>query len=533
MTTPATNNEQKPAFTTVEECRNWIAAAPLTHPVQAVAQLLRQLNLLNRTAIDANERFAMLEMLRKPLLAAQEAGARRFTGKPLPLVPPEQAAFDAAQALWQALMSGYVHCLGPAAEGGLDAQLATVIQRALTTLAAAQVDYYRAGYQPTASHWRATHELYAAAERAGIAGRPVEDSVRQGRTPSSPGAVYAEMLLFHVASPHELSGRHFNWVARWAKRWSAKVVISAAPPAKQASAVLCVDLASGDAAGYRPAEGETARWLDTGGVRRSLKKRLTLLEQGGQPGELQLGEDCIQPACGQVLKQVYQRWCKGGVPRNHERHACDDRWEVIHGVDAIYYYLAGRKPLRQPGRVDDETLRREREQLATFGRVAESPVEGFSEQQGYQIEGWRIIDESAAGIHIARPAGQMGGRVAPGQLVGIKPHDAQHFVLGSLRWTMMTTDQQLRAGVMIMPGRSEPVTARALDLTGTREPYRAAFLLPAIATLGAAASAVMPAGYFRPGRVLELNGARTARIRLLQLEDRGVDFDRATYEPAD
>jgi cyclic-di-GMP-binding protein len=533
---PSMNGEQHPAFVTAEECRAWLDQTPLTNPVQALAHLLRQLNLLNRHPLDGGERLAILETLRKPLFLVQEEGARRFVGKPLPLAPPEQAAFDAALAVWLGLLSGYLRCLEMVQGGGSQApadQLALLVERALGAIAAAQFNSYRAGFQQGADNWRALHDLYTVAEQAGVAGTPVDDHVRQGKTPSSAQAVYAEALLLHAAGPHELPLRHLLWVARWARRWSAKVVVSSSPPADEKTVPLCVDLASSEPAGYRPAEGATARWLDTTGVRQSLKRRLLGLDQGHSPIELQLGDDCWQPACGQVLKHAYQRWCKGGSARRHERQTVNGRCEIVCGVEAIHYHLSDRLPFRQPSFADDDALRRERDELATFGRVARPRIESYGQQPEFQIEEWEIIDESATGVHATRTLGQAGSRIAQGQLIAIRPKDAQYLLLGSVRWSMVAAGESLHAGILMIPGRPEPVAAFAADVTGIREAYRRAFLLPAIPALGSVASIVLPPGFFRSGRSVDVTGGPLPRVRLVQLMDRGVDFDRASYEPAD
>jgi hypothetical protein len=529
------NGEQRLAVQDAEACRAWLAGVPLTNPVQALAQLLRQLNLLNRADIDPGERLAILELLRKPLMQVQEEGARRFIGKPLPLVPPEQAAFDAAQAVWHALLGGYVRCIESALAGNeaLRDRLALLVQRGLATLAAAQFDIYRACFQPTPDHWRTLHQLFATAERAGLAAAAVADPVRQGKTPSSPLAVYAEILLLHAASPHELPARHLAWASRWARRWSAKIDILTAGPEPGKASPLCVDLASREPAGYVAATGDGARWLDTSSLRQSLKKRLTQLEKGVKPAELQLGDDCTQPACGQLLAQVYQRWCRGGTTRRHERQTVDGRCDLISGSDAIHYYLSGRKPFRQPGHADDEALRREREELATFGHIADARQgTDFSQQHGYQIEEWRIIDESPAGLQVSRAAGQSGGRIGQGQLVATRPDAGQYFVLGGVRWTMVTGDGRLLAGVRMMPGRPEPVAVRGIDAATVKEPYRPAFLLPAVEALNSPATIIIPPGHFRAGRTFEISGGPHRKIVLTQLVDRGVEFDRATYQPA-
>jgi cyclic-di-GMP-binding protein len=539
MTTTASGAELRPAFVTAEECRQWLATTPLGNPVQALAHFLRQLNLLNRHGIAAGERLAILEQLRKPILAAQENGARRFIGRPLPLAPPEQAAFDSAQAVWRGLQTGYTRCLeaSSATDAVPKAHLALLCQRALGALAAAQFDVYRAGLEPTPEHWHAVHDLYAAAERAGATEETVEDALRQGKAPSSPRAVYVEIMLLHAASPHELPARHLAWVARWARRWSARVPVLASPPPEGPARPLGVDLAGSKPADHRPVEGRELRWLDTASARQSLKKRLTLLDSGTSPAELQLGSDCVQPACGKVLRQVYQHWCKGGVSRRQERRIAQGGCELVSGVEAIHYYLSGRRPFRQPGYADDDALRRERDELAIFGRIAVHRADDFSQLHGFQVEEWQVVeewqlvDDSATGIHATRPVNHAFARVSQGQLVAVRPAMTDALLLGCLRWNMITGDSRLHAGILIIPGRPEPVALRATDVTSAKEPYRPGFLLPAIGALGSPNSVIMPPGYFRGGRVLEVAAGNIGRIRLMQLQDGGVDFDRASYEP--
>lgn len=538
-----TVSEPRPAFVTAEECRQWLMTTPLSNAVQALAQMLRQLNLLNREDVTTQERLAILELLRKRLVQAQEEGAKRFIGKPLPLVPPEQAAFDSAQAVWQALLKGYTRCIETelAASAEPNGRLAQLFQRAFATLAAAQLDLYRAGFEPGPTHWQSAHKLYESAEKAGIAGVEAEDALRQGKSLSTPEAGYAEMMLLHATSPHELSSRHLTWAVRWSRRWSRKVRIFAAAPAMDGETLLLhVNLDSDQPAGYQPENGPGARWLDTSPVRRSIKRRLNLLEKGTPPAELQLGEDCTQPACGLVLKHIYQRWCRGGISRKHERTGINANCQLVMGVEGIYLHLANGQPFRQPGYADDEALRRERDEMATFDQVAPRSLGnlgnlghryGRQPEEWNVVEEWQMIDESATGVHATHPLNETLERVNQRQLVAVRPPSANAFLIASLRWGMVTGDGQLHVGIMILPGRPEPVAVRPVELSGVREPYRPAFLLPAVPTVGSVTSIITPPGYFRAGRILESVGSQHPRIRLTHLVDRGIDFDRVGFEP--
>jgi hypothetical protein len=533
MEAQPTSGSPPPAFTSSEECRAWLAGAALADPLQAQASLLSQLGRLNRQALPAAERLAILETLEKPVVFAQGECQRRFAGKPLPLTNAEQAVFDSCRTLWLHMTEGYRLCfeMGPAGDAAPDPGL--VLLRGLKHLAAAQTDTYRGGHQPGTGFWRLVHEFFAAAERLGIADRPVV--AEPGN--ATPLAVYGSMMLLHAASPNELAQRQFAWTTRWCQRWGGKLKVSATPPGAGERAVpLCVDLESDRPAGYQPGAGPGVRWLDTAELRRSVSSRLALLDQGESPAKLQLGQDCAQPACGQLLKQVYRRWCKGGIQRRHERHAVEGPCSFVYGIEAIHYYISGRKPFRPPGYADADQLRREREEIATFGRVATRRDEDYSRQQGFRVEEWEVltdwdmVNESATGLHLVRPPTDTTSRVGAGQLVAVQPAGARSLLLGSIRWAVMGSDGRVNAGVMIFPGQPEAVALRSTGLAAVNEKYRQAFLLPAVPALDEGPTAIVPFAWYKRDRVLEVFTDRAWQIRLTELVDRGSEFDRVAFD---
>lgn len=532
------NIVQSPAFVTAEQCRAWLDTKLPNNPILAQSALLGQLEVLEARALAFGERLAILELLRKPLLLTREDSARRFIGKPLPLESGEQSAFIATQRVWQALLTGYRQGLDDAlgqGGGAPSSQCAVLIQRALSTLIDAQVDLYRVGYSPRPEHWRSLHELFACAERIGVAEQAVDDTLRLGNMASSPRMLYAEALLLHAACPYELPLRQLGWVARWARRWSRKVTFAGQPPgpgAPRPAICLSVDLGLAEPAGYSARSGPQVRWLDTEALRQSLKRRMIMLERGHSPAELQLGENCIQPACGLVLSQVYRHWCKGGIARRHRRQAAKGRCDLVLGIEAIHYYISGRRPFQQPSQYDDHNLRRERDQLATFGRLT-SPEQpsGYSEQQGYHleewdvVEEWQLVDQSASGVHACQAVDRLVGRVSQGQLVAFRPQESDRMILGYVRWAMITPDSLLHAGILVLPGRPEATSVRFLD-NGGGVPYKPAFVLPAIEALGSPASIVLPAAVFRAGLTVEGGGSKRPRYVLGELQDKGLDFER-------
>lgn len=553
-TVSGSGSGKQPAFVTAQACKTWLTILPLTKAAQSQEQLLNQLNLLNRYPIPPAERLRILELLREPAHFVQEETARRFVSHPLPLAASEQAAFDVSQDLWQGLAIGYLHCLRASIEGDtITLNVALAAERALTTLTAAQIDACRAGLPLGTEYCRRLHRIYRVAERLKLTQQPVDDKMRPHAGVTTAQDAYVEALLIEAAYPWELSAKYLAWMQRWAQRWAAKVSLLAdlpAPLAELKTLPLCVNLGGDQPAKFNvmaadqriDAPGPKQRWLELTELRRSLKKRLALLERGDTPASIDLGEDCTQPGAETLLKQVYQFWCKGGRRkpvigvRNVAEATGNGTCQLIGGMEAIHAIISG-KAFRQPGRNPDkpELSRREFEQIATFGRVETHADLDFSQQPVFAAEEWRVLDESekAAGMLLGRSYGANGMRLCRHQLVALRPADARGFLLGEVRWVAADTKRNtLCASVTIFPGIPEPVAlcGNGAKAAAANEQYHQGFLLPAVALLQEPPCVVTPSGWFRIGRVLDVYSGNSHQLRLTRLIERGADFERSSFE---
>jgi hypothetical protein len=535
---PSTGTEQSPAFLNAIACNDWLATVPLANAVQAQSMFLRQLNFLHRFTLPPAERFAILEALRGSVSDVQGDAVKKFAGKPLPFAPHEQAALESTLSVWHMLALGYLRCFeslqgSTTGSGSMSALLA---QRTLSVFADWLVDFCRGGQLPDPIFWQKLHQVLFAVETLGVAARVVNDPVRHGNAQTSALAAYGECNLLSTAALYELPARHLVWVARWARRWSAKLALLKMPPEdiRNRAVPLWVDLESDRPASYLPQPLGGGRWLETTELRKSLVARITLLEQGRAPVDLQLGDDVTQPAANQLLQRVLQRWCKGGIQRSHERHGASGGCNFIAGFEAVHYHLSGRKPFRAPTR-DDTTLRREREQFETFGdrshHAAESSAtEDTSHVENWEVmDDWRLLDESATGLRVTRPLKE-GARVGAGLLIAVKTKDSQRFSLGSLRWALREGVDSLAAGIQLFPGEARPVGVRTMESDGASGTWRQGFLLPEIAALREPASLVVPAGTFRIDRSIEVMVDQDLRVlKLFRVLDRGVEFERCNF----
>jgi hypothetical protein len=553
---PATGTELSPAFLNAIACQDWLVTVPLANAVQAQAMFLRQLNLLHRFTLPPTVRFAILEALRGPISDVQEDASKKFAAKPLPFSPPEQAALESTLSVWHMLALGYLRCFDAlcADDGGFTStpaltahhtrcagnkdtatRTAVLAQRTLSVFADWQVDLCRGEQLPDADYWKKLHQIFIAAETLGIAARAVNDPVRHGSAQTSALAAYAECNLLSTASPYELPARHLAWVARWARRWGAKLALLKAPPEdiRNRAVPLWVNLASDRPAGYVPQSSAGGRWLETTELRKSLLARIALLEQGRAPAELQLGDDVTQPAAGQLLQRVLQRWCKGGAARRELRQPANGGCSFIAGFDAVHYQLSGRQVFKAPAR-DAATLRREREEFETFGdrsHRAPGPDKGDdSRVESWDVmDDWRLLDESDTGLRIKRPLKE-GVRVGAGLLIAVKSGTNASFTLGSVRWALREGSDSLAAGIQLFPGEPKPASVKTMEVSETPAAWRQAFLLPAVPALQQPASLVVPAGTFKLDRSVEVMVDQQVQVlKLFRVLDRGNEFERCDF----
>ena len=539
---PATGNERIPAFLDAAECASWLVRVPLANVSLAQPILLRQLNLLHRHDMPPGERFAVLEVLRRPVIEVQAEAAKIFAGRPLPLVTPEQAALERTLEVWNILAQGYLRCFSALCEAkgdGTPTLAAMLAQRTLSVFADWQVDLCRGEQLPDAAYWQKLHQVFAVAEDLGIAETAVSDPLRHGSAQTSPLAAYAECNLLSSASPYELPARHIAWVARWARRWGAKLGLLKAPPEdiRNRAVPLWVDLDSECPPSHTPRAAGKGRWLETTGLRTSLQARIALLEQGRAPAELQLGDGVTQPAAGQLLQRVLQRWCAGGAQRREERRAGTGACRVVAGFEAVHFHLGDRQPFRAPSR-DDATLRREREEFETFGdrrhsNAVNAPQDDTHVENWLVMDDWRVLNESAAGLCIARPLRE-GVRIGTGMLIAVKVGSSQRFVLASVRWALQGANDMLVAGIQLFPGEARAVAIRVIDPGEKAGAWREGLLLPELPALRVPTSLLLPAGSFKLERRVEIMVDHQPQVvKLFRVLDRGIEFERCSLYARD
>jgi hypothetical protein len=411
---------------------------------------------------------------------------------------------------------------------------ALACQRVLAYIGLRMFHFHRAYREVPAELWRALHRAYAAAETLGVADKAVKDYLNRDVHDTSPRIAYLRAVLMAAAAPRELGQRQLTFVAYLLERWAVKVEIGRAPLRDPRVPPLVVDLHG--AAGAGPLEsargaaqpGEV-RFLNVSKLALSLRNRILLLRKGDSPARLGLGEDCVQPSCEQLLVLLYNQWCRPHPPQDDERRRVSDPIEVCADLAAIHQLVSG-GAFRPPAGATRELTHQEREQLETFGRVVSRDEEARASARAAETESWVLENLGTHEVRIARRGAGAGKRYVHGQLIGMRPAQGRSLMLGQLRWLVCAANGDLQAGVRLLHGQAVPMAARGAGISQGSNEWLPALSLTAVPTLNSPPSLVLPAGWYKPQRVIEVHIDSAVRVRLKEVLERGTDFERVAYE---
>jgi hypothetical protein len=228
---------------------------------------------------------------------------------------------------------------------------------------------------------------------------------------------------------------------------------------------------------------------------------------------------------------LFRLWCEGKNARMQPRRSVDAKAEVCSTLVSMHFHISGSKTFRQPGHATTLT-RHQRDEIATFGHTSARLEEAFVEAGGYATEDWLLQEESLSGLRIVRPAASSGGRYTHTQLIAVRPAGAKNFLVGMARWIRTDEKDDLHIGVRIIPGVPRAVAVRPTGINAQLEKFVPALYCPALAALSVPASLILPPGWYRPKRVLEVYSDTAELLLLSGVIERGSDFERVGIEPA-
>ncbi|MDR3410657.1 MAG: hypothetical protein P4L87_06900 [Formivibrio sp.] len=525
---PSVGNE--PPFADVRGAREWLKLLPLINTRQSCHELDEIFSKLNASRIDAVELLKSLELLREATHTTQAGLLPHYTGRPLPLLAQEAQHWHEAQALWAHLETAYARCWRAAREGhpGLIEHHALIAERTLrygSYVARGYLLVYRS--VPT-EVWQRLFTRYQLVEEAGLARHTVRDSLIEIHCSTMPQSMLIRILLLAGSGVRQLSSKHLLWLDRALELLSTRTTLMPRAPAPQGKTSLQIDLAAPAPAlrASRPLDGASVREIDTLALAQVLSKRIKSLREGELPQRLGLGTELAPQAAEALLTDIYRRWCELPTELPFRRQSGSRPIQVESSLVDLNRLLAGDKLPPVP----EENIqldRRALEELRLFGQTSASirPVQ----HPVVHTEQWELLRETAQEILLARPQDST-TRIHVHQLLGVTLEGTP---LAGVTRSLEETDMQLHVGMRLLPGTPQPALARPSDLVrlGQRN-YSEILLLPAVPSLKSQASLILPSGWHRQSRQLDIwDGTLLYRVRLIQALERGSNFERVLYAP--
>lgn len=519
----------RPAFKDAEGCAHWLGQLQLTNLQLAHSQLLTQLDEFNSYPLRGLERYNTLEVLRETLCHVQDDFSKKLIAKPLPLNEGELLIFQAIVQLWRSLVLGYRRCLQAYIEGerGLSKYGALLCQRCLIYSGKEILEHLRTGYEFAPQLWHQLHELYAYAELKSLHEVEVADQ-DDPQTRSSCVNSYVKTLLACYAHPAQLTRWQLQHLDRWLTQWSHIVtVVSTYQIFDNVAHPLAVDLSS--TIGLQPidelSDHDAMRYLVMVPLGNLLRIKATLLQQGETPQQLDLGDHYDSPACIELLNFLHQSWCENMRKRRDARKPIARNADLCYKPEGIYAHLSGKPFKAREGYMQTRTA------VTLSGSELQEAHNKELVEMGFPLENWQMENESVMGARLSR-VDKIGGRFNYKQLIGLRPNDAQSFILGTTAWANVSQTGRLQMGIKYLPGRPEAVSVRTSDLSpNAAEIHAPAFLLPDLPTLKIRSSLIIPRDWFQVDRLIELfylNGEK-CYIRLDFSIERGPDYERVSF----
>jgi hypothetical protein len=442
----------------------WLGRLPFGSPADSAQQLLVALYALNRHALGADERHALLALYR-PVLARAVASLETLLAESG--VPPQTQQRQTGTLLRQLHIEhsiGYKQALLAQANRRLGranpkrtAELTARLQAALRDV---QTACHLTHTPVPVGLWQEMHQIHAFAQASNLADTAVDDA-------PPPSLAYRQALLIALADPPHMGHAELAHTRLYLDQFAARALLVATPVAGHHGFPIRTD---GDAApstfAARPAPG--GLWLDTDALCHHLHDTAVRLRTGDTPRRIGLPAGMESELSQTLCKRLLKQW-GNSAQRAFRRHATPgSTLQMVAGVSAIHRLLEP-APLAA-GLALHET---DKQAAADIEPVRAAPAMVNTSQ-------WTVDNDSATGLALSgTPDAPLNLKV--GDPLALRTEAEAGWSLGVIRWIRMHDARQVELGVERLSPQVQPVWVRPL------RGHRMASLEPALFVPGLAA----------------------------------------------
>ncbi|MEZ5554458.1 hypothetical protein [Haliea sp.] len=543
------------------DAAHWAAGLPVTSAREVAQTLASLLGELNRVALPAAERYAILEAIRPNMNVAVASLTRKVINQPLVMPEEPRQLAEIADQLLGLSSTAYtlvaVHALRDrdAMAGVNPARLmCEALQRAIN-LTAGKIFQHFLLYQPGESRaWQTLHQLYHLAERQHLTRLRVDDG--DGGT-TTVEATWLRPLLLSSCKPNQVRQGDLIAMFRCLLEWGGEAEVS-----EHEDALFAVDLD----ADQPPTYAKSPRFADNPpGLRRVDTSALVvqlraIAAESEENGRRDVVFDKDTRLHHHTLLHMIEALSSVSM-RNFHRTPVQQILHVTLGLSNAHYFSAGKLNFA-------EVLHGKGYQPAPGERVASNPFLVEQKRRDPWVEATpddifsgeeqAQPDDPAAGSEVsvdartraallkeddsglqqdeerfreytiksinASPGGYClaweetpPGIIRSGDLLCVREDDHPNWVLATIRWVSHLEGKSTLIGVELLSPGAESWGARIHAETGLSEPIRV-LLLPEIKLVAQPPTLITPRSGFREGQGLTLLREGTTRdVRLQRL----------------
>lgn len=488
----------------------------------------------------SRQHLDVLETMREPLSRALATLSLRYSGQPVAPDAPENDALLKVSSTWGKMGDAYFAIAQDTALGNSNTTLTLLVQRRTDCLGRAMLEYMRARRVIAPGLWTALHDSLIDAEARGLAYTRAPDPLNPWQAQSAAEA-HTVLLLADLSAPFSRSPREFGQIWHCARHFAPYCRLldpdSDADDGRRAAYGLNLKADHG----LRPIATlaclDGIRRFDSSQLADRFRELIAGIRKRQSVAELNLDPSVEVEEAVRLLLSLYRPWARGSIGRRFTRRPGGGTVELTGDWKAITLYIGG-KPFTQPSVQGVARSVRSDMRLLTLGeRVTDIAMDQpdlaqrAAEHRGYICTRWEILDQSLGGFRLLRSSSA--DRIAHRELIAVRPSDAKAFMLGTVSWVMYREDGALEAGIQLLEGIPKVIAVRSVGLGKGQYDvsFQPAFQLSETPAIKSPATLVLPAGYFQPFRVIEMFDESLRGFRLLELVNRGADFDQATFEP--
>ncbi len=463
----------------------WLDRLPFASPVETAQQLAMALYALNRHALDADDRYALLALYR-PALARAAAGLEAQladTG-----VPPHAQQRQIGALLRELHVEhsrGYKQVLStnPKRFGRTSPKrIGDAAARLMAALRDVQAACHLTRTPLPAGLWQEMHQLHAFVQASNLADGAADDA-----PPAS--LAYRQALLLALADPPHMSHAEFVHTRLYLEQFARLAQLRPlAAPSPRGFAIRT----DGDRAPTHVAAnpGEGKLWLDTDALCRHLHDTAARLRSGETPRGIGLPAGMEGETSLTLMKRLLRQWSPG-MQRAFKRYATTgSSVQVVAGVSAIHRLLEGETPAPQPDAEEAGSL-----PIRDVGVLTAAPIVVNTTR-------WTVDNDSASGLALSgTPDAPLNLKV--GDPLALRADDAADWSLGVIRWLRMRDERVIELGVERLAPQVQPVWVR--PLRGARQTgQEAALFVPGLAALKQPDRLLLPHHLYQAGMDAEV-----------------------------